>query len=374
MRPHLAVGVPVQPVGCLCALLSIDTLADVLSATATLERVNAPSGDGPSLEQPPLATVVVPARNEERAIEACLESILAQDEPRLQVIVVDGASTDRTVDLVRSMASRDRRIELLTNPEGVIPVSLNLALAAARAPWLVRVDAHASVPPDYVRLAVQRLSTGRWGAVGGRKDGVGTTPAGRAIAAAMASPFGVGNSRYHYATEPSTVDHVPFGAYPVELARSLGGWDEALRVNQDFEFDYRLRAAGHEILFDPALRIDWECRQSIGALFQQYRRYGRGKVNVARLHPDSVAARHLAAPALVAWLLAALLVGLRSRRAAVALLAPYAAGVALASARTAARVDAEARPWLAPAFGAMHVGWGIGFWQGVIEGVRDSSS
>lgn len=321
----------------------------------------------------PVATVVIPARNEERAIEAAVRSVLAQDEPDLQVIVVDGASEDRTAEIVEVIARTDERVELLHNPARVIPVSMNLALARATAPWLVRVDAHAAVPPDYVRRAVDHLRSGRWGAVGGRKDGVGRTAAGRAIAAAMASPFGVGNSTYHFGTALTTVDHVPFGAYPVQLARELGGWDEQLLVNQDYEFDYRVRSAGHEILFDPALRIEWECRQDVPALFRQYRRYGRGKVRVARLHPDSLALRHLAAPTLVAWLAAVLAVGLRSRRVMAIGLAPYATAVAVATARTAGSLDAEARRWVAPAFLAMHLGWGIGFWEGLIQGATSRS-
>jgi succinoglycan biosynthesis protein ExoA len=314
-----------------------------------------------------LVTVVVPARNEERFIGACLDAILSQDHERLQVIVVDGASTDRTAEIVREYAARDARVELLSNPAQVIPVSLNLALAAARAPWLVRVDAHATVPSHYVSVAVGHLRSGRWAGVGGRKDGVGVTPAGRAIAAAMGSRFGVGNSTYHYGTRPQPVEHVPFGAYSVEAVRRLGGWDERLRVNQDFEFDYRLRAAGLELLFDPALRIDWYCRQNVPDLYRQYRRYGQGKVRVARLHPASVSLRHLAAPALVATL--ALAAGLAPRRpgVAAAMAGPYVVLLGVATARVSGEVDAEARPWVAPAFVAMHVGWGIGFWRGVAD-------
>ena len=246
-------------------------------------------------------------------------------------------------------------------------MSLNRALAAARGPWLVRIDAHATVPPDYVRIAVEHLRTGRWGGVGGRKDGVGFTPAGRAVAAAMASPFGVGNSTYHYGTDTQVVEHVPFGAYPVELARSLGGWDESLRVNQDFEFDYRVRLSGRELLFDPRLSIQWHCRQSVGALFDQYRRYGRGKVTVASKHPSSLRLRHLAAPALVVTWVGAGLLGIKRPGLAAALAAPYATALAVASWRTASRrLDQPGdRRHVPAAFVAMHAGWGIGFWAGV---------
>src|SRR5438128_10075111 len=93
-----------------------------------------------------LVTVMVPARDEERSSGRCLDSILAQDEPNLQVIVVDGASRDGTRQIVRAYARRDARVELLVNPAGTIPRSLNMALESARGRWLVRVDAHATVP------------------------------------------------------------------------------------------------------------------------------------------------------------------------------------------------------------------------------------
>jgi len=254
-----------------------------------------------------LVTVVVPARNEEANLGPCLSSILEQDWPNLQVLVVDGASTDGTAAIIESFARRDPRVELLVNPDRTIPRSLNLALRAARGSWLVRVDAHACVPPDYVRRLMRHLESGAWGGVGGRKDGQGVTPAGRAIAAAMASPFGVGNSTYHHGRCLRTVDHIPFGAYPTALARELGGWDERLLANEDFEFDYRVRRHGRQLLFDPELKIGWQCRQSVPDLFRQYRRYGRGKADVARLHPASLQPRHVAAPGLLLTWLGALL-------------------------------------------------------------------
>ena len=112
----------------------------------------------------------------------------------------------------------------------------------------------------------------------------------------MASPFGVGGSIYHYGKEPQEVEHVPFGAYPTEVARSIGGWGEEFTVNQDFEFDHRVREAGHKILFDPSLVIDWESRQTIRALWKQYRRYGKGKAKVVLCPPRVDPAAPPAAP------------------------------------------------------------------------------
>jgi succinoglycan biosynthesis protein ExoA len=317
-----------------------------------------------------LVTIVVPARNEEKGIRACLDSILAQDHEALEVIVVDGMSTDSTPAILAEYARRDPRVRVLTNELRVIPVSMNLALAAASAPWLVRVDAHSVVPTDYVRLAMEHLGTGLYGAVGGRKDGVGRSPAGRAIAAVMGSRFGVGGSTYHFGEEVQAVEHVPFGAYPVALLREMGGWDETFLVNEDFELDYRLRLAGHTLLFDPRLRIDWECRQAVGDLYRQYRRYGGGKAATAFKHPASLRGRHLAPPLLVLNLAVAGAVALRRPVLGALLAAPYVAVVAAGTATTVPEVAPGSRRYVAPAFAAMHVGYGIGFWRGAVASLR----
>jgi succinoglycan biosynthesis protein ExoA len=270
-----------------------------------------------------LVTVIIPARDEERFIARTLDAIAKQDYQNLQIVVIDGGSTDNTLVVVGEHMAADERIELVHNPRHTIPMSLNIGLAQARGQWLVRMDAHSTVDPSYVRLAVDRLREGCWGGVGGRKDGVGETAAGHAIAAVLGSRFGVGNSVYHHGVTAQEVDHVPFGAYPVELVRSLGGWNEDLPTNEDFEFDYRLRQSGRRLLFDPEMAIDWHCRQSIPDLFRQYQRYGRGKVDVARLHPDSMGPRHVLPPLFVAYLAMSVVLGWRRPSRLLALSPPH---------------------------------------------------
>lgn len=312
-----------------------------------------------------LVTVVIPALNEERFIGPCLDSVLAQDYSGLEVLVVDGGSTDATTAAVRVRMARDDRVQLLSNARRTAASSLNTALERAGGRWLVRVDAHSTIGPDYVSLAVRRLREQRWAGVGGRKDGVATSRTGKAIAVAMASRFGVGNSVYHHGTTAGEVDHVPFGSYPTDLVRRFGGWNEDVVANEDYEFDYRLRRAGHRLLFDPRLVIRWHCRESLTDLYRQYRRYGEGKADVVALHPSSVSPRHLVPPIFVAYLAGTVAVAFRRPAHALLLLSPYAAGTA-AAALTAGdeAVPPVDRLAVAGAFVTMHVAWGYGFWIG----------
>jgi glycosyltransferase involved in cell wall biosynthesis len=68
-----------------------------------------------------LVTVVIPVRNEGATIRRCLESVLAQTHRNLQVVVVDGESTDDTVAIVEEFIDRDPRVELLVNPQRIVP-------------------------------------------------------------------------------------------------------------------------------------------------------------------------------------------------------------------------------------------------------------
>ena len=252
-----------------------------------------------------LVTVMVPARNEAGFLPACLASIRAQDYPRaadrrgrqcvdrLHCAPWSGGTVRRT------SGSSSSRWTSTGIPDGAQP---RASPGLGAAGWSGSTRTRPS-PANYVSTAVSRLREGRWGGVGGRKDGVGRTPAGRAVAVAMSSRLAVGDSTYHFGTRPQEVDHLPFGAYPVALVHELGGWDESLAANEDFEFDYRLRGgpvAG--CCSTPDLVIAWHCRQSIGDLFRQYHRYGRGKVDVAVLHPDSLGPRHVAPPLFVLYL------------------------------------------------------------------------
>lgn len=318
---------------------------------------------------PGMVSVIIPALNEESTIQQAIHSALAQEGVEVEVIVVDGASADGTRVRATSLVDDSGRVVVLDNPRVTIPSGLNIGLAEARGEFIARLDAHSRARPDYLLRAVQRLhSTARLGGVGGLKRGVSDTSGGRAVALALSSRFGVGDSVNHYATRYQETDHASHGIYRTDLARLIGGWDESLLVNEDVDFDMRLMSTGHTIGYDPEMVFDWEVRKNPWQLFRQYRRYGRGKAKMIRKNGAGVMRwRHYVAPSLVV-VTAGTLVASVVEPAVLLVLAPYAGALTFASVRAWARRPRTERVSLLSvplSFLAMHYGWGLGMIEGL---------
>jgi succinoglycan biosynthesis protein ExoA len=326
----------------------------------------------------PLISVLMPVRNEAEHVEAAVRSVLAQTVANIEILVIDADSSDDTVRLVQAIG--DPRVRVLRNERRIIPCALNIGLAAARGRFVARIDAHARVNDEYLEIAVTEMVDGTVASVGGRRSGVAATATGRAIATALSSPFGVGNSINHYADEAQDTDHASFGVTRTAVARAVGGWDETLLVNEDVDFDHRILAGRHRIRFNPDMVILWQVRETLPDLARQYRRYGRGKAAMVRKNgPSAVRARHLAAPALVVGLGGAAIVGLSGRRRLpLAVVLPYLGGLAAVSWRTAARQGPDSPrfepPQMAAALATMHVAWGLGFIEGMVLGMTPAAS
>jgi succinoglycan biosynthesis protein ExoA len=312
----------------------------------------------------PEVTVVVPARNEAHTIERTLHDVFEQDfDGELEVVVADGRSTDGTGEILARLAAGEPRLRIVDNAAGDTPAALNAALVAARGRWLVRIDGHSRVPPDYVRRLVEHLRSGACEGAGGRKVAVGRGPFGRAAAAAHGSRFGIGDSRYHFDGSPEYVDHVPFGAYTTDLARRIGGWNERFRRNQDYEFDYRYVEAGGRLLLDPRIEVEWGVRETPRALARQYCEYGSWRCRTLALHPGSLHARWLAPPLVVTVLAgsAALAWTRPGRRVFGVAGGAYLGFLATGAWQLAKRTEPKLAPHAALALACIHLPWGAGF-------------
>jgi glycosyltransferase involved in cell wall biosynthesis len=256
-------------------------------------------------------SVIIPCYNEERFIGNALEQLAHQFElDRYEIIVVDGLSEDDSRTVIEDFKRRrpDVSVSLVENPARNIPTALNLGIAAAKGSVIARMDAHAAPSDGYIRRCVEVLQAGTAGAVGMPcvvKAGADTLMA-RAIAAAVSHPFGIGDAKYRLgssgpAQEP--VDTVAFACFRKSTWKELGGYNESLHTNEDYDFNYRLRRSGRPVILDRGGHCDYFARTTLKALASQYVRYGGWKAEMIRLHPRSIKLRHLVAPLFVASLL-----------------------------------------------------------------------
>ncbi|MBD3386325.1 glycosyltransferase [candidate division KSB1 bacterium] len=234
----------------------------------------------------PGISVMIPVRNEEKYIGQCISSLLLQeyDPVKIEILVVDGDSTDRTTEIVTRFGKKNPRIQLLHNPERTVPHALNIALDQAKGGIMIRVDGHASVHPDYLKKCVYYLEKTGADCVGGIIESINSSYTGKAIALAMSSTFGVGNARFRTSGREGYVDTVAFGAYPATIFKTIGHFDEELVRCQDDEFNYRLRKSGGKIFFTPEIKARYYPRSGLFALAKQYFQYGLYKVRVLQKH------------------------------------------------------------------------------------------
>lgn len=257
----------------------------------------------------PSVSIVVPCFNEESTIHKLLAAVEAQDHPvaDIEVLVVDGFSTDTTRARIAEFqrAEPGLSIRVVDNPTRSIPAALNLGINAANGNYIVRLDAHCVPYANYVSNSLQALKAGRGWSVGGVweiRPGTDTWMA-RSIAAAAAQPIGVGDALYRFTSQASAVDTVPFGAFEKQLIAKIGGFDETLLANEDYEFNTRIRQAGGKVWLEPSIRSIYFARPTLAALARQYYRYGYWKWLMLRRYPSSVRLRQAIPPLFVASLL-----------------------------------------------------------------------
>jgi glycosyltransferase involved in cell wall biosynthesis len=326
----------------------------------------------------PFVSVVIPCFNEQRFITKALTLLAEQyEKSSYEIIVVDGRSTDGTRRLIEEfkLSHPDLAVKILNNPARNIPCALNLGIAAARGSIIARMDAHACPTPGYVRRCVEVIEAGQAGVVGMPcqvRPGADTLTA-KAIAFCVSHPFGIGDAKYRLREGgpiQEEVDTVAFACFKKELWAKLGGFNEELLTNEDYDFNYRVRLQGESVILDRSGHCDYFARASFRGLAAQYRRYGTWKARMVRKHPRSIKLRHLVAPAFVLsfivlgiggivwrplWLLLALEV----------MLYLLLAGFFAATARTVGGGGLKYRLLLPVVFLTIHLNWGAAFLRGL---------
>jgi len=322
----------------------------------------------------PAVSVVMPVLNEEKHLAESVAAVLGQRYPGgFELVLAVGPSKDRTEAIARQLAAADGRITVVPNPSGQIASAMNAAVKTARHGILTRIDAHSLLPDGYLRTAVRALLDTGAADVGGWMAAEGITPFQQAVAWAMTSPFGVGAAANHTSGEPGPADTVYLGVYRREAIEQAGGYDESMLIAEDWELNYRIRAAGGLIWFTPDLKVTYRPRATLRALARQQFRYGRWRRVVARRYPETVNPRYLAAPVVTALNIVGLVAGVAGLVAlagtgpsswlTLGFLIPvgYLAGTAAVAAAFGRQLPFAVRARVPMVLAAMHTCWGAGY-------------
>jgi len=263
-----------------------------------------------------LVSVIVPCYNEQGTIQLLLDALYKQNYPRanLEVIIADGLSADLTRSEIAGFQREhpDLLIKIIDNSKRIIPAALNIALEAAQGKYIVRLDAHSMPYPDYISNCIQDLEGGIAENVGGVWEihPANSSWIARAIAISASHPLGVGDAQYRNADKSQYVDTVPFGAFQRSLVDHIGGYDETLQTNEDYEFNVRVRQSGGRVWLNPAIRSVYFSRPNLGALARQYWRYGYWKGRMLIRYPRTIRWRQGLPPLFVLSLVGLILLGI----------------------------------------------------------------
>lgn len=238
-------------------------------------------------------SVIIPTLNEVNHIENLVQTIYDDDATQKEIFIVDGGSTDGTLEKVNQIQLSNPNVHLIDNPERFVSNGFNKSFRKSKGKYLSLVGAHAYYPENYFASCIETIESGTCNAAGGFLNQCGKTNSGKAIAFAMSSKFGVGNTEFRTIKKTMYVDSVAFAVYDRKVFEKVGLLDEDLVRNQDDEFHYRLNQAGFRIKMIHDLEITYFVRESLMGLFKQYYQYGFYKPLVFKKVSTSVRMRHL---------------------------------------------------------------------------------
>ena len=240
-------------------------------------------------------SVIVPVLNEEKYIKECLNSLLNQDYPKenLEIILVDGNSSDKTVEIIKRYIQKYSFIKLVANPKKTVQYAMNLGIKNAFGKYIVRMDAHATYSNDYISKCIEYLKKTKAANVGGTTVVRGKTSTQKVIAAAYHSPFALGGSKHYDENYEGYADTVAWGAFEREYLLKIGMYDEKLPRSEDDDLNFRITERGDKIFVTPKIKSIYYPRDSFLKLFKQYFEYGKWKVAVVRKHHKPSRIAHL---------------------------------------------------------------------------------
>ncbi len=324
----------------------------------------------------PMVSIIAPCRNEVSFIEKAIRTILDGDYPadRMELLVVDGMSTDGTREVVKKIAEQDERVRLIDNPEKIVPISMNKGIKAAKGQYILRIDAHAKYSSDYIKSCVEVLKRTGAGCVGGCMETLpgSDTLTAKAIALATSSRFGVGGSRFRIGcSEEQETDALPFGAFRREVFEKVGFYNPLLVRNQDIELYSRIRKAGFKVIISPRIKLRYYNRETFQGLRNQAFSNGKWNAYTLWIVRGGLRLRHLIPAIFVLGLTGLLALALAFHGVFTWLLLGYVGIYLCTGTFEASRICFRVKqlsllPFILLSFSQMHLWYGCGTIWGVI--------
>ncbi len=336
----------------------------------------------------PGVTYVMPVLNEAGYVESAVRSVLDQEyDGPVEIVLALGPSNDGTREIVERLREMDARIRLVDNPGVDIPIGLNLAIATARHPYIIRVDAHTELGPGYTTRGIDTLERTGAASVGGIMVATGRPGFQAAVARAYNSRFGLGGGAYHGGdAQEGPAESAYLGVMRGDALAEVGGFDETLRRGEDWELNYRFRQAGRTVWLDPLLIVRYWPRNTPGKLTRQFFATGVWRAELVRRLGSRNPLRFFAPPILVlATLLSIVLIvvhatgalngiwgGLLAWILALIYLGPvlYLALLVVAGASSTGSLADRLR--FMAVIAIMHFSWGFGFLRGFVGGAGNA--
>jgi glycosyltransferase involved in cell wall biosynthesis len=253
-------------------------------------------------EKTSFVSILIPCFNESDYIEQTLNSLLDNSYPKnfYEIIIIDGGSTDGTKTIVGNIIKINKNIKIIDNPKKIQSAGLNIGIKKSRGSILIRADAHAIYDKHFIRESVKLLTSNSFQNVGPFQKSVGVGILSQSISMAMNSFFGLGNAKYRLSDNYiEKVKSVWLGAWFKEKLIEINGFDESLKIAEDFDLNYRLRIDGGEIVASNKIKATYIVRKSIKDLFVQFYKYGFWKTKFLLNYPKEIQIRWFAPPILV---------------------------------------------------------------------------
>lgn len=261
-------------------------------------------------------SVAIVAYNEEKSLPQLLRNLEMQDYPheKTEILLIDSMSCDETWNIMQQFAQEHqdfKQIRLFRNEKKILPSGCNIALKNYIGDAIVRIDAHASVPADFISRNVRILQTGEEKVCGGRRPNIIDEETGwkRTLLAAEQSMFGSGIASYRAGNRRRYVSSIFHGMYRREVYDKVGLYDERLKRTEDNDMSCRIRQAGYQICYDPSIVSYQYTRSSLKGMLRQKYLNGFWIALTLGVNPACISLFHLVP---VAFVLGILLTGVLS--------------------------------------------------------------